>query len=130
MIDLMDDDPRIVGDHTHDPPCYTLQIPIHRITNDQLAGTKTQIWSKHAQQHPYKRVRPIHLMDWRCCHEKIGAHEAKHGEEKDDVPGEFLDEVWDEKGSAEASRNEGKHLGGDSEGMGVASDIMEAVKKI
>lgn len=64
-------------------------------------------------------------MDWRCCHEKIGAHEAKHGEEKDDVPGEFLDEVWDEKGSAEASRNEGKHLGGDSEGMGVASDIME-----
>lgn len=45
------------------------------------------------------------------------------------MPGKFLDKVWDEKGGAEASRHEREHLGGDGEGMGVASDIVKAVKK-
>lgn len=68
-------------------------------------------------------------MDRRCRHEEIGAHEAKHREEKDEVPRKFFDEVRDKKGSTEASGDEGKHLGGNGAGVGVASDIVKALKK-
>lgn len=68
-------------------------------------------------------------MDRRCRYEEIGAHEAKHREEKDEVSRKFFDEVRDKEGSAEASGDEGKHLGGDRKGVGVASDVVTALKK-